>query len=105
MLAVQIQILSLSAHSINTVIDSFGLNQKMAATDSVCDRDDLMEPANPALEINYFFLISSSANPFTNEVSYYRLIDVQFHDSPLMGICVNNRIIPNQPTSKRLIGI
>ena len=86
MLAVQIQILSLSAHSVNTVIDSFGLNQKMAATDPVGDRDDLMEPAHPALEINYFVLFSSSANPFTNEVPYYRLIYVQFPDSPIMCV-------------------
>ena len=81
----QTQTLSLSAHSVNTVIDSFGLNQKMAATDPVGDRDDLMEPAHPALEINYFVLFSSSANPLINVVSYYRLIYVQFPDNPYIG--------------------
>lgn len=79
----QTQTLSLSAHSVNTVIDSFGLNQKMAATDPVGDRDDLMEPAHPALKINYFVLFSSSANPLINVVYYYRLIYVQFPDNPM----------------------
>lgn len=54
--AMQIQIFSLSGHWVNTVTDSFGLTQKMVATDPVCDRNDATEPANIALEINYSIL-------------------------------------------------